>query len=193
MHKRLYEDISNFIFMSDKPKKADVVCIPGTSRWETSEKAAELYRAGLVTYIVPSGKYSSNRGRFPNENITKAEYAGDYATEFLYMKNILMLNGVDEEGIIEESEATNTMENAAFTARVLSAKGLEVKSMILSCQSFHARRVFMSYSMHFPETEMIVIPTDTQDISKVSWFLQENSYRRVMKEVEKCGKYFKEF
>ena len=45
----------------------------------------------------------------------------------------------------------------------------------------------------FPDTELLVIPTETQGIRRTDWFLGENSYRRVMSEVCKCGEYFLEF
>ena len=51
----------------------------------------------------------------------------------------------------------------------------------------------MTYAKHFPETEILVVPTDTQGITKEDWFLHEKSYRRVMSEVYKCGEYFLEF
>lgn len=37
-------DISNFIFVSDEPEKADAIFLPGGSHPELPEYAAELYR-----------------------------------------------------------------------------------------------------------------------------------------------------
>lgn len=39
-----YENISDFIFMEDVPKKADIILIPGGSYPSLPEKAAQLWR-----------------------------------------------------------------------------------------------------------------------------------------------------
>lgn len=62
--------------------------------------------------------------------------------------------------------AGENMENAAFSAIVLKDLGVEVNKAILCCKSFHARRAFMSYACHFPGAEILVVPTDTQGITK---------------------------
>ena len=98
-----------------------------------------------------------------------------------------------ESAILREDRSTNTGENAEFTAILLRKVGLPVRKAILCCQSFHARRAFMSYAKFFPDTEIFVVPTDTQGIRKEDWFRQEKSYRRVMSEVQKCGEYFLEY
>ena len=98
-----------------------------------------------------------------------------------------------ESAIIREDRSTNTGENAEFTAAILKKVGLPVRKAILCCQAFHARRAFMSYAKFFPDTEILVVPTDTQGIRKEDWFLEEKSYRRVMSELYKCGEYFLEY
>ena len=193
MNQRLIQDISEFIFMQDAPEKSDVIFIPGTSQSAITEKAAELYRAGFGKYVIPTGAYSGKRGKFAAEKIDNPRYAGEYATDFEYCRYILKENGVPESAIIREDRSTNTSENAEFTAAILKKVGLSVKKAILCCQSFHARRAFMSYAKFFPDTEILVVPTDTQGIRKEDWFRQEKSYRRVMSELYKCGEYFLEY
>lgn len=193
MNKRTIEDITNFIFMNDTPEASDIIFIPGTSKSAITEMAAKLYCAGYAKYVLPSGKYSSNVGRFASENIDNPSYAGEYETDFEYCKYILMRNGVPEHAIICEDQATNSMENAEFSLKVLKEKGIEVKKAILCCQAFHARRAFMSYGRYFPNAQILVVPTDTQGITRDNWYLEEKSYRKVMGEVSKCGKYFVDF
>ena len=193
MNQRLIHDISEFIFMKDAPQKSDVIFIPGTSQSAITEKAAELYRAGFAKYVIPTGAYSGKRGKFAAEKIDNPRYAVGYATDFAYCRYILTENGVPEEAILREDRSTNTGENAEFTAILLQKMELTVSRAILCCQSFHARRAFMSYAKHFPDTEILVVPTDTQGIRKEDWFLQEKSYRRVMSELYKCGEYFLEY
>lgn len=85
------------------------------------------------------------------------------------------------------------MENAEYSAKVLNNLNIEVRKAILCCQSFHTRRAFMSYSCHFPKTEIFVVPVDTQGITADSWSCLEKSYKKVMNEVAKCGKYFNDY
>ena len=158
-----------------------------------TEKAAELFCAGFAKYVIPTGAYSGKRGKFAAEKIDNSRYAGEYATDFEYCRYILKENGVPESAILREDRSTNTGENAEFTAILLRKVGLPVRKAILCCQSFHARRAFMSYAKFFPDTEIFVVPTDTQGIRKEDWFRQEKSYRRVMSEVQKCGEYFLEY
>ena len=193
MNQRAIRDISDFIFMNDAPQKSDILFIPGTSQSAVTEKAAGLYCAGYAKYVLPSGMYSGKRGKFAAEKIDDPRYAGDYATDFAYCRHILMVNGVPEAAILREARSTNTMENAAYSAAVLKELGIKIERAILCCQAFHARRAFMSYARHFPDTEILVVPTDTQGIRREDWFLHEKSYQRVMSEVRKCGEYFLEY
>ena len=179
--------------MKDEPQKSDVIFIPGTSQSAVMETAARLYYAGYARYVLPSGMYSVKRGKFASEKIDNPRYAGEYATDFAYCKHILMENGVPEAAILREDRSTHTLENAEFSAKVLKELGIKVGKAILCCQAFHARRAFMSYTKFFPDTEILVVPTDTQGIAREDWFLHEQSYRRVMSEVYKCGEYFLEY
>lgn len=192
MNKRAIKDITDFIFMDDTPEKCDIILIPGTSKSAITEKAAELFRAGYAPYVMPSGLYSSSLGRFAAENIDNPRYTGEYATDFEYCKHILMKNGVPESAILREDRATNSMENAMYSAQAVKDAGIEVKRAIVCCQAFHARRAFLSYACHFGDTELIVVPTATQGITKDDWFKSEKGYKKVMGEVAKCGVYFKE-
>ena len=193
MNQRVIRDITDFIFMKDMPQKSVVIFIPGTSQSAVSETAAELYCAGWAKYVLSSGMYSGKRGKFAAEKIDKARYAGEYDTDWAYCRHILMANGVPESAILREDRSTHTGENAEFSAMVLKEAGIKVEKAILCCQAFHARRAFMTYAKYFPDTEILVVPTETQGIRKEDWFNQEKSYRRVMSEVYKCGEYFLEY
>lgn len=193
MNQRAIRDITDFIFMKDVPQKSDIIFIPGTSQSAVTETAARLYCAGYAGYVLPSGMYSGKRGKFASEKIDKARYAGEYDTDWAYCKHILLANGVPESAILREDRSTHTGENAEYSARVLKELGIKVEKAILCCQAFHARRAFMTYTKYFPDTEILVVPTNTQGITGEDWYLQEKSYRRVMSEVYKCGEYFLEY
>ena len=190
MNTRTIRDITDFIFMQDPPAKCDIILIPGTSQSAVTETAATLYHAGFTKYVLPSGMYSSNMGRFARENIDNPRYDGNFRTDWEYCAHILTKNGVPLSAILREERATNSMENAEFSSAVLREAGIPVYSAILCCQAFHARRAYMSYGRFFPDTKLIVVPTNTQGIRADNWYRSEKSYRKVMSELAKCGAYF---
>ena len=52
MNERIITDISDFIFVSDKPKTVDAVFLPGGSHPEQPEYAAKLYNKGFAEYLA---------------------------------------------------------------------------------------------------------------------------------------------
>lgn len=192
MNQRLIQGITHFIFLQDEPQPCDLILIPGTSKSAITEKAAELYHQGFAPRILPSGGFSSSLGHFARENIDNPRYDGDFETDFAYCKHILLTNGVPEQVILQEDRATNTMENAQLSARVIANSGLSVRRAIICCQAFHARRAFQSYACHFPTTELLVVPVDTQGICADDWYKCDKHFQKVMGEVAKCGGYFRD-
>ena len=91
--------------------------------------AAKLYREGRVKYVVPSGG-------------VEWDTDGEMLSEALYMKRILMEEGVPEEAIILENEATTTRENLIYGTLQINRKtkfyGMK-KVMIVSSVN-HMRR-----------------------------------------------------
>ena len=214
--RRFYDAISDFIFVEDAPQKADVIFVPGGNYPDAAVHAAELYRRGFAPYILPSGKYSISIGKFvmsgeendteiaqkeEKENITYAYEmkeiteggnAKSYETEFAYLRDILVKNGVDEAAILREDQATFTYQNAIFSRQVLEKAGIQAKGAILCCQAFHARRALLYYQEQFPETEFAVCPVVTRGIGRDTWMKTEEGIDTVLGEVERCGSQFHE-
>lgn len=66
MYEKFLKQTEDFIFIDDKPEKADVIFVPGNGYPQMAEKAAELYRRGLAPRVLPSGRYSvSQLGNLP--------------------------------------------------------------------------------------------------------------------------------
>ena len=107
---KFLQDITEFIFLQDKPKKADVIFIPGSNEGDLARRAAELYHEGYAPLIVPSGKYA----KWIGHNLVK-----EYETESDYFEAILLHEGVPQEAVLKEREATYTYENAIFTKKLL--------------------------------------------------------------------------
>lgn len=186
------DDISKFIFIEDKPRKADMIFVPGGSYPEIAEEAARLWKEGYAPYILPSGKYGKLRGYFPGP-ISKAQiYNHKYETEWEFLKDVLVLNGVDEKAILKEDKATFTYENALFSKNITDSLGMNIQKAIICCKSFHGRRCLMYYEMVYPNTKFIICPVDIRGISKEKWFKSEDGINKVLGEVERCGNQFKE-
>ncbi len=113
-------------------------------------------------------------------------------TEWEYFRDILLEEGVPEQAILKEDQATFTWENAIYSRRVLDSLGIDVKKGIIVCQAFHARRCSMYYQQQFPEAELLVCPVCTKGITRDNWFLDEKKIDIVLTEVEHCGSQFHE-
>lgn len=183
-------DITNFIFCEDKPARADMILIPGGGYPEIAERAAALFREGFAPLVLPSGKYSVKKGFFPGALSKESQYSGEFATEWAFLKNVLMQNGVPEEAILKEDRATYTYQNAIFSREVTDEAGLTIKTAILCCQAFHARRSLSYYRLCFPETQFLVCPAVTKGISRDTWFETEDGVDTVLGELTKCGSQF---
>lgn len=190
---RILDDITNFIFICDDPKPSDIIFIPGSSKYEPSEKASLLYKSGLAKFLLPSGKFSCKLREFPNEKIKNNYYIGNYKSDWQFCREVLLKNNVPSNAILLEDKSTNTYENAFFSRKVTDELNMEIKSAIICCQSFHARRVLMTYTLAYPNTKFYVVPSDTQGISKDNWYKSDYGINRVLGELRKCGSYFEEY
>jgi len=187
---RMIKDISDFIFVYDRPEKADVIFIPGGSYPELPEYAATLFKQGYANRILPSGGVSVKTGRFPGVKSKGDIYCGDYKTECGFYTDVLIKNGADCAAIYKEDRSGSTQENAFFSRAAAAQYGLTIKTAILVCKSFHARRCLMLYQLAFPETQLCVCPVDCSGITKHNWHTFEDGIDRVLGELARCGNQF---
>jgi uncharacterized SAM-binding protein YcdF (DUF218 family) len=191
---RIIDDITNYIFIDDIPKKSDIIFIPGGSNPEIAERAAKLWKKGFSRYVLPSGKYNVNRGYFPGTKTKKDLYSGEFETEWAFLKYVLIKCGVDESIILKENESceNGTYGNAFNSRKVTDSMGIEIKKAIICCKSFHARRCLMTYQWAYPDTELLVCSADVENAGKANWHDNEYGKDTVMSELRKCGQYFRE-
>lgn len=98
--------------IEDKGETADFALLLGSRPCWSGPRAlaaAKLYREGRVKYIVPSGG-------------VEWDTDGEMLSEANYMKRILLSEGVPEEAIIMENEATTTKENMIYGALRINRK-----------------------------------------------------------------------
>ena len=101
--------------------------------------AADLYLAGRVSYIVPSGGVTW-------------EHEGRRLSECELMTEVLMARGVPADAIIPENEATTTKENMIYATlrinRALKFKG--IKEVLIITSFWHMKRSLALAKALFP-------------------------------------------
>ena len=190
MTNRIIPDISNFIFISDTPIKSDAIFLPGGSHPEQPEYAAELYKKGFAKWLIPSGGVSVKRDRWPGVRSKADIYDGDYKTDCEFFTDVLIKNGVPTEAIVGEDKSGHTRDNAFLSRKAVDEKGIEIKTAIIVCKAFHARRCLMLYQMAFPNVSFTVCPVCCYNITKDNWYKTEAGIDRVMGELARCGNQF---
>lgn len=185
-----YDYLTDFIFVEDIPKKADIIFVPGGGYGEIAENAAALYHEGYAPFILVSGKYSITDGRFTGA-ISPARYRKNtYETECEFLTDILHKNQVPSEAVLQECHASYTYENAIYSRKMTDVRKLSVQTAIISCQAYHARRCLLYFQLLYPETRFLVCPAVTRGISRGNWQDDPEKIDLVLGEVERCGSQF---
>lgn len=188
-YQRFLKNFTDFIFLEEQPEKADMIFVPGNGYPQMAERAADLWKNGYAPWILPSGRYSVVTGEFSGV-LAKADiYQGQYETEWEFLKSVLLKNGVDEQAILKENQATYTYQNAIFSREVTDKKGISVKKGIICCKAQHARRCKMYYQLLYPQAKLLICPSDV-GINKENWYRSPNGIEEVLGEMERCGKQF---
>lgn len=183
-------DISDFIFVADRPKPVDIIFLPGGSHPEPAEYASMLYKEGYAKLLLPSGGVSVKRDKWPGVRAKADRYNKDYQTDCAFFTDVLLKNGVPLSAIICEDQSGHTRDNAFFSRRVMDEKGIKVETAMIVCKAFHARRCLMLYQLAFPNVDFIVCPVHCFDITKENWFQSEQGIDRVLGELARCGGQF---
>ncbi|MCL2708773.1 MAG: YdcF family protein [Defluviitaleaceae bacterium] len=194
--------MTEFIFVCDRPEPTDIILLPGGSPPEIPARAAALYREGYAPLVLPSGKYGINAGRFSVKKYESGSFGikkidaklieGRYETECEFFTDVLLESGVPPSAVVPEARATYTKQNAEFSRLAADARGLEIKSALLCCKSFHARRCLTYYQLAFPEAKILVAPVDVYGVTRDGWFRCAYGVERVMGELARCGQQFKD-
>lgn len=190
MTNRIIEDISQFIFVADEIQKVDAIFLPGGSHPEQPEYAAELYRKGYAKWLIPSGGVSVKRDKWPGVRSKAEIYDGDYHSDCEFFIDVFLKNDVPTSAIIGEDKSGHTRDNAFFSRKVVDESGIEIKTAMIVCKAFHARRCLMLYQMAFPDVNFIVCPVHCFDITKENWHTTEAGIDRVLGELARCGNQF---
>ena len=184
MYEEFIKETSKFIFAENKPEKADIIFVPGNGYSQMAERAAQLYAKKYAPFVLPSGKYSISTGRFGGVLTGQKRYSGEYQTEWEFLKDVLMKNGVPADAVLKEDQATFTWENAKFSRKVTDQAGINIRKAIICCKNYHARRALMYYQRAYPDTEFRVCPCCVDGITRDNWIESERGIREVLAEVK---------
>ena len=176
MNDRIMTDIATFIFVADEPEKVDAIFLPGGSHPEPPEYAAELYRKGYAKWLIPSGGLSVKRDKWPGVRSKADIYSGNYQSDCEFFTDVLLKNGVP----------------AFLSRKAVDERGIDIKTALIVCKAFHARRCLMLYQMAFPDVDIKVCPVHCYNITKDNWHDSETGIDRVLGELARCGNQFVE-
>lgn len=189
MH-NIISDISDYIFVSDEPENVDAIFIPGGSHPELPEYAAQLFHNGYAKWLIPSGGVSVKRDKWPGVRSKAEIYNGDYESDCEFFIDVLLKNNVPIDAIIGEDKSGHTRDNAFLSRKVVDERNVEIKTALIVCKAFHARRCLMLYQMAFPDVEIKVCPVHCFNITKDNWYMSEQGVDRVLGELARCGSQF---
>ena len=190
MVNRIITDISNYIFVSDAVQEVDAIFLPGGSHPEQPEYAAQLYQMGYAKWLIPAGGISVKSTKWPGVRSKVHLYDGDYQTDCEFFTDVLVKNGVPKTAIIGENQSGHTRDNAFLSKRAVDASGISIKTGMIVCKAFHARRCLMLYQMAFPDVTFVVCPVVCYNITKDNWYRSEYGIDRVLGELARCGNQF---
>ena len=183
MMKAFFKEIENFIFVEDPPAPSDIIFIPGSPQPDTALKAARLYHEGYAPLIMPSGRYSVTKEGFELAEEYRDLYPGSYQTEWAFMLDVLTKAHVPREAVLKEDMAAFTWQNALFSREMADRAGLKLKSAILCCKTWHARRCLSYYQRAFPEVTFRVCPCAPDGITRENWRCTPVGIQAVTEEV----------
>lgn len=182
-----YEAVTEFIFAEDPPEKADIIFIPGSGIPDLARRAAQLYLEGYAPRILPSGRYAKAAGRLVLSDPPPGRH---FQTEWDYLSWVLQGCGVAREAILREDRAEFTWENAVYSRKVLENAGVPVRTALLVCKSWHARRALIYYQQQFPEVSFKVIPVAVGGVRKDTWHTDAEKTALVLGELKRMGEQF---
>ena len=154
--------------VADEGKSGGVAILLGGRPIYARERAlaaAELYRSGRVKYVVPSGGVE---WECPD---------GVMRTEAIYMKEILMEEGVPEDAIILENEATTTKENMIYATLQINRKTkfYEDKRIVIVTSNNHMKRSIALAKSFLPRFVEVSAYPSFPPKTKEEWIAEEKN------------------
>lgn len=140
------ENLWNYLCLKNEPLKSDCIIGLGSILKSVPKKCADLYKQGYGDYII----FTGNCGKGTKGIISK--------TEAEIFKDIAISEGVPEDKILIETEATNTYENFKYSIRVLKENGLSPESFLIVGKPYQERRADCIASIELAKCRFAIAP-----------------------------------
>ena len=175
-------DIVNRIFFScinDNIPKADVIIVLGGSACnDRIIKGIEAMKESGAKYIMPTGGVS---------------HAPGTPTEAMRMHDYCIEQGVPEENIIVENQATTTRENIIFCSILVSRLNISAPKVIIVSSASHIRRVQMCCNKIeniFPEgSQIYYVSSAHEDCKPDNWHTNDYGKYVIGRELQLLHRY----
>jgi uncharacterized SAM-binding protein YcdF (DUF218 family) len=138
------ERLWDYHHMNHVLERSDVIFVLCSHDTAVAERGAQLYLEGWAPLLVFSGGLGV---------ITKNLWSEPEAELFA---SIARGMGVPDTAILVETRSTNTGENVRFTRRLLDARGVEPRSLILVQKPYMERRAYATFRNYWPEPRVAV-------------------------------------
>jgi uncharacterized SAM-binding protein YcdF (DUF218 family) len=126
-----------------EPRRSDVGVGLGSREPGVAVHTAELFHAGRFPLVVFTGANAPTTvERFPRG-------------EAVHYREIALDLGVPDEVILVEPEARNTGDNIAFTRRLLTERGVAVRSVTLVSRPYQQRRAYATAKRLWPGVDIV--------------------------------------
>ncbi len=174
---RSIASITRFIFCADPPQRVDLAIVLGSPSISNVLPAIALYHQGLTPRIL----------------ITGLGPQGTDVPEWRAYRDHAMEQGVPQEAILIEPEATNTRENLLFSDRIIAQQlgWHNISSVAICCKPLHTRRALMTARQVLPRKVNIVVlpPRHPADIQAENWWQRPRGRERVLGEMRRIAEY----
>ncbi|MCR5669024.1 MAG: YdcF family protein [Lachnospiraceae bacterium] len=154
--------------------QSDVAILLEGDGYHRINKAAELYKTGIVKKVVFSG------------NIVDKKY-GSYPFEEL--KSTILGAGVSEEDMIHEDVSMNTLEQAQQIVKMASENGW--KRLVLVASAEHQYRAYLTFLKEILNKESDILLFN-QPARNLSWFIDDgwgDRFHRLDAEFDRIERY----
>lgn len=154
--------IWNYLCLKSDIKPAECIIGLGSILESIPKKCAELYKQGFGKYIV----FSGNCGKGTEGVISD--------TEAEIFKKIAINEGVPEDKIFTENQATNTYENFKYIKKLLIENNLDPKSFLIVGKPYQERRANAIANIELPNKEFN-IASFKMDLTDFLTYVQTNN------------------
>lgn len=159
-------ELLKYLMLGQEYQKSDGILGLGSIDFNVAKMCADLYLKGYGDYII----FTGNCGKGTTGVINK--------TEAEIFKNIAVKEGVPEDKIFLEKEATNTYENYVYSDKVIKNNNLTSNSLIVVQKPYVERRSTAIKEI-FYQNRKCFITSPKMDINNFEEYYKDNEFTNI--------------